>query len=169
MQMGKVPAHARQLVDLDQQVGDPDPAKQLVGAAAKLLCLGRHGSAQGSDRQAPMAQSHIGELVVGQQACHLRHRLVDLIAPLLEIRLARGLDCDRDRLSLAQFAPGRLGEQVLVEGPILAAARHPHIASAQTVAQGAQRTQLIEGTVDSAGHRDDVRLPARGDELDRCV
>ena len=105
MQMGKVPAPARQLVDLDQQVGDSDPAQQLVGAAAKLLCLGRDGGSQGSDRQTAMAQSHIRELVVGQQACHLRHRLVDLIAPLLEIRLARGLDCDRDRPGLSQFAP----------------------------------------------------------------
>jgi hypothetical protein len=99
--MGKVPAHASHLIDLDLQVGDPDPTKQLVGGPAKLLRLRRHGSSQRSDRQTPIPQSHIRELVAGQQGCHLRHLLVYLLTLLLEIRLARGLDCDRDRLGLA--------------------------------------------------------------------
>jgi len=67
---------------------------------------------------------------------------VDFIAPLLEICLTRGLDCDRDRLGLAQFAPGRLGEQVLVEGPILAAARHPHIAASATLFTNAAQGRM---------------------------
>jgi hypothetical protein len=54
--------------------------------------------------QTPIAQSHIRELVVGQKVCHLRHFLIDLLTLLLEIRLARGLDGDRDRLGLAQRA-----------------------------------------------------------------
>jgi hypothetical protein len=78
-----------------------------------------------------MAQSHIGELVVGQQACHLCHRLVDLIALLLKVGAARGLDRHRDRTSLAKLVAVRLGQQVLVEGPILAATRYPDIAGAQ--------------------------------------
>ena len=82
------------------------PRMQAVLARFELLRLRGHGGSQWSDRQTPIAQSHIGELVVGQQVGHLRHLLIDLLTLLLEISLARGL-----RMGLSQFAPGGLGRR----------------------------------------------------------
>jgi hypothetical protein len=104
-----VPTHVGHLVDLDQQVGNPDPAEHFVSTAAEFLRLEWDRGSQLRDHQASIPLADVGQLVVLKQAGDFLHLVIDLVAPLIEIRGTRRLDRHGHGPGLANLASSAKG------------------------------------------------------------
>jgi hypothetical protein len=165
-QVGEDVGEACPAVHLGQQVGDPHPRQQAVEAHGQGLGLRRRRFGKGGDLQHALVERHVGQqaalrLGVGRGQALVQH------GPVLRNEMVK-VDVDRDRQGAVapHLRQGGRGDEAVLEGPVLPAARHPNVAGAQPITQFRQHAQLIIAPVDGAA-RQDMAHPAWPDESRR--
>jgi hypothetical protein len=129
-QVGEVVGEACPAVHLGQQVGDPHPRQQAVEARRQGFGLRRRRFGDGGDLQHALVERHVGQQVALRLGIGRSQPLVQH-GPVLRNETVE-VDVDRDRQGAvaSHFRQGGRGDEAVLEGAVLPAARHPHVAGA---------------------------------------
>lgn len=167
-QVREMAGEVRPLIDFEQQFGDLDMWQDHGCLVDQRLRGVGYRRIQRRDLQARLGDDRIRQVVGRCHAVDRGNLRFQQRQPVVQVLVAVGGHGQRQFAGLLEAGELCGRHQVVLEVLELARSMHPHVAGAQRVLEFGERTQFVVTPVD-AGVGDDQLLPARLDELGRCV
>src|SRR6516165_8705027 len=120
-----------------------DPGQQIIETIRPEVDFFGNIRLERRDREFAIFQRDVQEMILCQQLRDFLKTLMQLLTPLLKI-LATTLHI----LGRSSGFPSFAGQQVLVEGQVTAATRHPDLSGAKPPAQLTEHAKLVISAID---------------------